>query len=209
VRLESYLESGDNFTISGFYKRFKNHIEMGFGNVGITWENIKDSRILGIELEGKKRITDQLEWRTNVTFIQSQSQFIRRDFRLVDGRKYYEPIDTLYRPMYGQAPYLVNTMLTYRSDSLGLTATLSYNVQGPRLVITGTIKGMPDVYEIQRHLLDFKISKEFGQHFIASLTVRDILNAPVRRAYKLPSGWFDYDNFRYGTNYLLSFTYRL
>ena len=93
LRVESYLETGDNFTISGFYKQFRNHIEMGFGNVGITWENIKKSHIIGLELEGKKQITKQLEWRANVTLIQSESQFIRRDFRLVDGKKFYEPIE--------------------------------------------------------------------------------------------------------------------
>jgi outer membrane receptor protein involved in Fe transport len=209
LRLESYFESGDNITLSGFYKKFTNHIEMGFGNVGITWENIQNSYVVGCEFEGKKEITDQLEFRANVTLIKSQSEFIRRDFQLIEGRKYYEPIDTLYRPMYGQAPYLVNAMLSYSSDTLGLTATISYNVQGPRLVITGTVKGMPDVYEIQRHLLDFKVSKKIGERFMVSVTARDILNTPVRRAYKLPSGWFDYDRFQYGTSYFMTFTYRL
>jgi hypothetical protein len=209
LRLESYFESGDNITLSGFYKKFTNHIEMGFGNVGITWENIQNSYVVGCEFEGKKEITDQLEFRANVTLIKSQSEFIRRDFQLIEGRKYYEPIDTLYRPMYGQAPYLVNAMLSYSSDTLGLTATISYNVQGPRLVITGTVKGMPDVYEIQRHLLDFKVSKKIGERFMVSVTARDMLNTPVRRAYKLPSGWFDYDRFQYGTSYFMTFTYRL
>lgn len=182
---------------------------MGFGSIGITWENIEKSSVQGIELEGHKKLGQHLEFRSNVTLVKSVSQFIRRDFRLVEGEKVYTPIDTLDRPMYGQAPYIVNAMLSYKSDTLGLTATVSYNVQGPRLVITGTIKGVPDVYEIERHLIDFKISKKLGKHFSISLTARDLLNAPVRRAYKLPSGWFDYDKFRYGTSYILGVAYKL
>jgi hypothetical protein len=111
--------------------------------------------------------------------------------------------------MFGQAPYLFNSILSYTADSLGLTATISYNVQGPRLVIAGAVKGRPDVYEIPRHLLDFKLSKTIGEHYSASITIRDILNSPVRRSYDLPNGYVDFDRFRYGTNFLVSFAYKL
>jgi hypothetical protein len=208
-RTEAYFKNGDNVSMSLFYKDFKNHIEMGFGNVGITWENVPESNVVGVELEGKKDIGKSLEFRGNVTLVRSESQFVRKDFSIVDGKKFYLPIDTIYRPMFGQAPYLVNAMLSYKADSLGLTATLSYNVQGERLVITGAFKGWADVYELPRHLLDFKVSKKLGEHITASLTVRDILNAPVLRAYDLPTGWFDFDRFRYGTTYLLSIGYKL
>jgi hypothetical protein len=56
------------------------------------------------------------------------------------------------------------------------------------------------------------VTKTLGKHFSLSLTVRDILNAPVRRTYKLNNGFddpIDYDKFRYGTNYLLSVAYKL
>jgi hypothetical protein len=208
-RAEAYFNKGDNISLSLFYKDFKNHIEMGFGNVGITWENVPESRVLGIELEGKKDIGTYLEFRGNVTLVNSESQFIRRDFSIIDGKKFYLPLDTIYRPMFGQAPYLINGMLTYKADSLGLTATVSYNVQGERLVIAGAFKGWADVYELPRHLIDIKATKRVGNHFSVSLTARDILNAPVLRAYDLPTGWLDFDRFRYGTTYLLSIAYKL
>ena len=208
-RAESYFKNGDNLSVSLFYKDFTNHIEMGFGNVGITWENVPESNVIGVELEGKKDIGKSFEFRGNVTLAKSESQFVRKSLNIVDGKKFYTPIDTISRPMFGQAPYLVNAMFSYKADSLGLTATLSYNVQGDRLVITGAFKGWADVYELPRHLVDFKVSKKIGEHFTASLTVRDILNAPVLRAYDLPTGWFDYDRFRYGTTYLLSVGYKL
>jgi hypothetical protein len=208
-RGEVYFANGDNVSGSVFYKDFRNHIEMGFGGAGITWDNIDQSTVRGIELEGKKQIGRNFEFRANLTLVKSEAQFIRKDLQIIDGIKVYTIIDTLYRPMFGQAPYLFNSMFSYTSDTLGLTATVSYNVQGPRLVIAGSVKGRPDVYEIPRHLLDFKISKAIGEHYNASLTIRDILNSPVRRSYDLPGGYVDFDNFRYGTNFLVSFAYKL
>ena len=208
-RGEVYFQNGDNLSASVFYKDFRNHIEMGFGGAGITWDNIEKSTVRGIEIEGKKQLGKNFEFRANLTLVKSEAEFVRKDLQIVEGIKVYTIIDTLYRPMFGQAPYLFNSILSYTADSLGLTATISYNVQGPRLVIAGAVKGRPDVYEIPRHLLDFKLSKSIGEHYSASITIRDILNSPVRRAYDLPNGYVDFDRFRYGTNFLVSFAYKL
>jgi outer membrane receptor protein involved in Fe transport len=182
---------------------------MGFGSSGITWENIASSNVRGVELEGKKKIGEHIEFQANVTVVNSIAQFVRRDLQTIDGIKVYSVIDTINRPMFGQAPYLINGILNYQADSSKTILTLSYNVQGPRLVIAGAVRGRADVYELPRHTLDFKASRQLGKHFTMSLTVRDILNAPVRRSYDLPEGWVDYDSFRYGTNFILGFAYKL
>jgi hypothetical protein len=221
-RLESYFKNGDNVSVSLFYKDFTNHIEQGFGNSGLTWNNVGKSTVRGIEFEGKKKLTKCFELRANVTLANSNSEVVTTAFDLLEGLKVYTPIDTVNRPMFGQAPYIINGILAYTSDSLGLTATLSYNVQGPRLVIAGIVKGFANVYEMPRNVLDFKVTKTLGKHFSMSVTLRDIFNAPVIRAYKLedggklldvplgttPVGTRYYDNFRYGTNYLLTLGYK-
>lgn len=219
-RAETYFKKGHNASISAFYKDFNNHIEMGFGSAGITWDNIEKSTVLGLELEGNLQISKSLEFKSNVTLVKSQAEFVRKDLQVIDGKKVYTPLDTLRRPMFGQAPYLINSILSYSADSLGLTATVSYNVQGPRLVIAGAIKGRPDVYEMPRHMIDFKVNKKINDHWSASLTIRDILNTAVRRSYQInrinesgnitnTDGWYDYDNFRYGTTYQLSIQYKI
>jgi outer membrane receptor protein involved in Fe transport len=207
-RAESYFKNGDNISVSLFYKDFRNHIEMGFGAGGVTWQNIDKSTVKGLEFEGKKSLGPNFEIRANVTLVKSNSAFVRKEQSLVNNLYKYTPLDTINRPMFGQAPYIINGIMTYKSDSLGISASLSYNVQGPRLVITGVVKGFPDVYEMPRHTIDFKISKKLGKRYSTSLMVRDILNARVRRAYKTSAGYIDYDNFRYGTNFIVSLAYK-
>lgn len=204
-RLESYFKNGDNVSVSVFYKQIKNNIEMAFGGGGgITWINVDTTVVKGIEFEGKKGITKYLELRTNVTLVKSNTKYTTN----------YGRFD---RAMFGQAPYIVNAMLVFKGDSLGLNATVSYNIQGPKLVIVDLLPQNPVVYELPRHTIDIKISKTLGKHFSASFTIRDLLNAPVRREYRQQNGEklntelkdLNYDKFRYGTNYILGIVYKL
>jgi TonB-dependent receptor len=206
-RIESYFKNGDNLSFSLFHKNFKNHIEIGLVGSSLfaqfSWQNAAKSTVSGIELEGRKKIYKGLDFRANVTFVKSETNVL-------------DVIDTLKsisRAMLGQSPYVLNGILSYAFDSIGLNCALSYNVQGPRLVLISTA-GTPNVFELPRHLLDFKVSKTLGKHFAASITVRDILNSPIRRQfdkkYKTPDNeTVDFDKFRYGTSYQLSISYRL
>ena len=206
LRVESYFQSGDNVSASLFYKQFKNHIEM-VKSVGLTWENVDKSYVAGIELEGKKALMRNLDLAANVTLIISETKFVRNRLELADGVRKYYPIDTITRTMSGQSPYVLNGILSYHADSLGLVMTVSYNVQGPRLVITSANPAIPDIYEMPRHVLGAKVEKKFGKHFHASLTVRNILNSPITRSYK---SWdVKYDEYHYGTSYVLGINYNL
>ncbi len=206
LRFETYFKNGDNVSASLFYKDFKNHIELV--NAGAyTWENVDKSYAVGVEIEGRKVITKHFDVRANITLVNSSTTFIRQRMEIANGVKTYIPLDKVTHPMFGQSPYIINGIVTYTADSLGLTVALSYNLQGPRLVIAAGIKEIPDVYELSRHMLDFKVSKKLGKHFSSSFTVRDILNAPIKRAYK--GSDVNYDVYRYGTNFLLGISYKL
>ncbi len=204
-RLETYFKNGDNVSVSVFYKQIKNNIEMAFGGgEGITWINVDTTVVKGLEFEGKKGIGKHLELRANVTLVKSRTN-------------YTSPYGRFDRTMFGQAPYIINGMLVYTSDSLGLTATLGYNIQGPKLVIVDLLPENPYVYELPRHTIDFKISKTIGKHFSCSITIRDLLNAPVRREYRTQNGEklngdlldYNYDKYRYGTNFIFGVAYKL
>ncbi len=207
LRLESYFRNKDNISISVFYKNFKNHIELEYSD-SYYWQNVDKSYAKGIELEGKKTITKHFDLSANVTLVSSNSTFFRSNKVL--GYYVINYNDKVSRPMFGQAPYIINGILSYSADSIGLMAAITYNVQGPRLVIGSNNNSIPDIYELPRNLLDFKLTKSLGKHFSISMKIRDILNAPVRRTYKYPQGYIiDYDKYRYGTNYILSMSYKI
>jgi hypothetical protein len=112
--------------------------------------------------------------------------------------------------MLNQAPYVVNAMLTYFADKVGLITSITYNVQGPRVSMTGSYKDIPDVYELPRHLVDLKVIKTLGKHFSLSLKVMDVLNTSIVRAYKIDGNYnLIYDSYSYGTNYVFSCSYKL
>ena len=214
LRFESYFKSGDNISVSLFYKDLLHHIELTtFENYPFTiysWENsVNRTSLEGIEIEGKKNIFKWLEFRGNVTLVNSKD-------------------NTTKLPMFGQAPYIINSMLTYVSKKIGVTASINYNLQGSRLVIIGDGLRCPNVYEQPRHLIDFKISKKIGKHLSASFKVLDILNSAIMRSYRIESNdpYFKgllkdltnknkneyiltYDKYRYGTNYIFSLSYKL
>jgi outer membrane receptor protein involved in Fe transport len=185
--------------IDNFYKKFWNHIEM----VDVpytTWKNAEEAEAYGIELEFLKKLGDHVDFRANVTWIESYAK-IQLEQRMAT------------HPMFGQAPYIVNAILGYTSDKNRLSASLSYNVQGQKLALV-TVKSdyveTADIYEMPQHLLDFKISKFLGKHFNVAFRVRNILNAPVVRAYDFSTaGLIDYDRYTYGTDYLLTVSINL
>ncbi len=201
-RLENYFASGDNFSLSFFNKQFENHIELGNENNVYTWRNAPGtSTATGMEVEGKKELFKNLELMGNVTFVKSKAVVMA----VLNG----VVIDTISRDMYGQAPYIVNAMLTYTPDKFGISATLSYNVQGPKLAFVTITNEQPDVYEMPRHMLDFKVTKSIGKHFSLELKIRDILDTRNRWAYDYNNYSVEYEGYSYGTNYSFSISYDL
>ncbi|MEY3342802.1 MAG: hypothetical protein RL090_486, partial [Bacteroidota bacterium] len=140
--------------------------------------------------------------------VKSQTEYVLSRLEVVNGIKTFIPEDTVKRSMFGQSPFVINTILNYKLDSLGLDLSLSYNIQGRKLVITSA-DGTPDVFEMPRHLLDFKANKKLGTKFALSLRIQNILNESVSRQYYGDSYEQDYDTYRFGTTYLLGLSYKL
>ncbi len=209
LRWEGYFKNASSISVSAFYKKFKNHIELLNFNDANTWTNVDDSYVVGLEVEGVKKLTKNLEIRANVAVIESETNVILKSRKDVDGVIVLTPYDTLVRSMYGQAPFIVNAIINYNFEKSRVNVAVSYNIQGKRLVIAAT-ENVPDVYEMPRNVIDFKISKQLGKHFTTSLTVRDILNQPVQRRFETETDEkLDYDSYRWGTSINLGLTYKL
>ena len=106
------------------------------------------------------KLDKHFELSANVSLVNSYTQVEDRRLIIENGIKSWEVVGIIERNMFGQAPYVVNTILTYTAEK-GLAASLSYNVQGEKLVLTSA-DASPDVYELPRHLLNFKVSHPLG-----------------------------------------------
>ncbi len=203
IRYEAYFNSGDYIILGGFYKTFQNHIELiqtsgGGSAVDVfSWQNAEDSYAVGFEIEGKKIVTKSLEFRGNVSLIESKTTIT-------------VPVKKI-RPMFGQAPYIVNATLAYAFEKMGLNAAVTYNIQGPRVAtVLSTGVNQPNVVEVPQHLIDFNVIKNFGAHFSANFRVRNMLNAPQLRAYDFDEGYLlDFDRFTWGPLFSLTVSYSL
>ncbi len=84
------------------------------------------------------------------------------------------------RPLPGQSPYAVNGELAYIDREKGTTASISYNIFGPRLFLIGA-GGTPDAYEQPRGLLNFSISQRFLENRLnVRLRANNLLNPLYR-----------------------------
>jgi outer membrane receptor for ferrienterochelin and colicin len=184
LRLERYPRPGEVISVSGFYKSFTNPIEMYFapgvgsgGTRSFTPGNAIGATSYGVELDARKSLKDVVK----NNFIQSLSfvanaSLIKSRVEVSD-----EGLETglsSNRPLMGQSPYIVNAGLYYQNDSSDVQVALLYNVIGPRISIVG-IPGNPEVYEMQRHVLDLTITKTFADKYSIRFGVQDALNQDI------------------------------
>jgi outer membrane receptor protein involved in Fe transport len=212
ARFEFYFKTGDYISVSGFYKEIKNNIEFvsfggGTNGLGYTWQNNPNNAwVKGIELDARKKIFKNIDLGVNLTLADSRTSFTKL-FPYQSGGYLNAGIDN--RPMFGQAPYVVNGILNYTSEKIGLSSTLIYNIQGTTLVTEGGT-GIPNIYQMPRNQVDLMFSKSIGKHFIVRFKLKNILNAPYVQSYKFAEGYLlNYSKYTYGTNYILTLIYKL
>lgn len=181
LRWEMFMQRGELFSVSGFYKQFLNPIELvRIPEAQTTNEfqprNVGNGRVLGIELEVRKSLgfiafpLDKFFVSGNVTFVKSYIDMTDLEYNArLSYQKQGETIkDT--REMAGQAPYMINLGLSYENSDIGLDGGFFYNVNGPTLTVVGG--GLfPDVYSEPFHSLNFNFNKKLGEDERASISI--------------------------------------
>ncbi len=171
LRFERFGEDGQMFALSGFYKDFKDPIELTFflqAPTQVTPDNLGNAKVYGAEFEFRQKLgfiaesLDNLKFNANVSIIKSvltmsDPEFNSRVLAARDG----ETIDR-ERDLQGQSPYLINAGLDYNNETIGLQTGLFYNVQGKTLEVVGT-GIVPDVYTQPFHSVNFTLNKSFGE----------------------------------------------
>lgn len=151
IRYELFPSAGQIFSVSAFYKDFKDPIEqVNGGNKDFGFQNAKKATDYGAEIEfrknlgflGENKLFSSLTFYLNAAYIKSKVKLDKSDTD---------------RPLQGQSPYLINGGLQYTNNDLSFN--LLYNRIGQRLVFAGVAQGT-DIYENPRNLVDFQVSQK-------------------------------------------------
>jgi TonB-dependent receptor len=188
VRWETFMPRNQTFSVSVFYKRFQNPIEMvripeQQTSQEFQARNVGNGSLIGLEFEFRKTLEfispslTNFSLNGNLTLVRSVIDMTVTEY---NARKYFEREgETIKntRQMAGQAPYLVNAGIGYNHPESALDVLLFYNVKGPTLTIVG-VGLYPDVFQDPFHSLNFSISKKLGKEKNTSINLRvqNILN---------------------------------
>lgn len=237
IRYEWYPTPGEIISVSAFYKKFAQPIELVFMQDAAVdiyqFQNQKSATNYGLEMELRK----SLSFIADKTWLQNLSVFgngtvIRSK---VNALVYSGPKKEIVtesnqkRPLFGQSPWIVNAGIAYTKDQYGLNVV--YNKSGYR---TSTLNNAPDQveYEMGRDLVDLQVfTRLFKQKGELKLNIANLLNAKTTfykntggydgdygsgftnkegtsDKYKKEEGDFITYQSKSGTNFSIAFTYK-
>ena len=214
LRYELYPTTGELLAISAFYKSFDDPIIRAFNPRATIPElgfiNIDEASVYGLELEFRKGLDflgktfENFFVSTNLALIKSEYNIPEDEYN--NSRSLDPTYSTRTRPFQGQAPYIVNIILSYLNPSKGWESTLAFNVSGQKLYNIALF-ATPDVYEQEFPLLNYKISKRFASNYQLSFTARNILNSVNKRTQAFNGREYIAESFTVGTGLGLSLAY--
>ena len=149
-------------------------ISIGTGS-NFSFDNALGATNYGLELEIKKSLAmiglKNFSLNMNTSLIYSNVDFASSETERS-------------RPLQGQSPYVVNAGLYYQNDKAGISSSLMYNVMGKRIIVAaelnqGTVV-TPDIYEMERHVVDFSFNKKLSKKLELKLGIKDLLSQNIK-----------------------------
>lgn len=169
LRWEWYADVSDMVAVSGFYKDFRNPVEVSIRQNGSNdraeFVNAEKAELWGAELEARAgfgrfhEMLAPLSITANYTRIHS----------VVSGHR--------KRAMQGQSPYLTNVILFYEPFGGKAQMSLLYNRIGRRIAKVGA-GNFPDVYEEGRESIEYSWSQTIVRGLKAKFTARNLTEDP-------------------------------
>lgn len=204
VRWEWFPSAEEVLSAGVFYKNFVKPIERvevaTSGSSQQTFVNADGAVNYGVELELRKRLGFLGTWAeaftasSNVTVMRSQIRIGSRG-----GISQTNP----NRAMVGQAPYVVNTGLTWQSRNERASATLLYNRVGRRIFAAGPAP-LPDLYDEARDILDLSVRTALTSRLSLRLDAKNLFDARFR----ITQGTTEREAFDSGRVFQLGFNWR-
>ncbi len=194
MRYEIFGDKGDIIAFSGFYKTFKDPIELTFFASApnqLTARNLGAAKVYGAEFEIRKPLNiisdDVRKWRfsLNASLIKSSLEMFEDEYNnRLNAARDGESISRT-RDLQGQSPFLINSNIEFLNEETGFQYGLFYNVQGRTLEVVGT-GIVPDVYTVPFHSLNFNLKKFLDDDGKSSISIKakNILNSKKESVYE-------------------------
>jgi hypothetical protein len=166
LRYEFFPGNAQLFSVSAFYKDFKNPIELqALANNSNQYKNADSGINYGLEIEFRTLLSSILGSKEN-SFLKNLSlsanlAVIRSKVNISNLISSATLVDS---PMQGQSPYVFNAGLQYLNLDLGLSISTNINRVGNRISINGNQTDgnqTPAYWEKGRTLIDCQIAKSF------------------------------------------------
>jgi outer membrane receptor protein involved in Fe transport len=182
-RYEFFPGKSQLLSVSAFYKDFKKPIELIiYPNTSsqAAYLNSSAAYVYGAELEFRVLLSSVVGIKKENSFLSKFTLSVNAAYMLsnvrTDSFGAFPPSQLIKnRPLQGQSPYIINGSLSYNSEKLGLSSTLSANRVGDRLAIAGN-STVPNIFEQARTVIDFQLAKTFLKNTVElKLNIKDLL----------------------------------
>ncbi|WP_209332261.1 TonB-dependent receptor [Lunatimonas salinarum] len=194
LRWEKFMPAGQLLSVSAFYKTFDKPIEMVqfLSDPGAFQpRNVGNGTVAGVELEIRRSLAfvapklENLFFSFNGTLTESRIQMSASELRSRQLTAREGQQIASYRDMAGQAPYIINTGISFNDFVAGLEAGVFYNVQGSTLNYIG-FGNRTDTYTVPFHSVNISVNKTFGkdERMQTGLNIQNLLNQSRQEVFR-------------------------
>jgi outer membrane receptor protein involved in Fe transport len=213
LRWEWFQRPGELVAVSVFYKRFQDPIERVILNTNydISWENVDNGTVLGLEVEMRQRL-DQIHpllsnFRVGGNFSLIRSRVKLSEVELI-GERALDSNASDERQLQGQSPYLVNSDITYDNDRSGTSFSVLYNRFGKRLSEV-SLWANPDIFEVPRTTIDATLLQRIWGSLTFKASAKNLTDSDVRKVYDFNGKEYLAQEYSIGRTFGIGMTYQL
>lgn len=170
ARWEWFGDAEEVLSASLFVKRFDSPIErtvQATSALRTSFDNAKSARNIGVELEARKKLSEQFLVGANYTFVDSS---------ITLNSDQTTTLTSLERPLSGTSKHIFNGLVEARLPLF--TARVLFNSFSNRISDVGSF-GLPDIFEEGRSTIDAAVSKTIGRVRLR-LSAENLTDAEIR-----------------------------
>ena len=212
-RWEVYPSNKEVVAVGAFFKYLNKPIEIASmqnaPNEEFQFQNIPFAYLFGAEIELKQGLGILGDWGKNFVMganlgvIYSQARITNNELALM---RVDNPEVSNFRQLFGQSPYVMNFLLNYNNDNLGLDVNASFHISGKKIVYV-LYGNTPNIYEQPRGMLNVNIAKHLKDRYHFRFSVENLLDAKLVQIQTFKGRTYSYRQNSLGRTIWLGFSY--